>query len=576
LPDDGWRFLPEAAAPLMLAAIRALGAQALSRPVTDEPMTAETCGSRLLQLVFADRTQARGGPALTPVSGRDRDDGQRRAELETLASDAFGDDPAAADRAADLIAAYHRQRADGGDVQALVNLGDFLYWDRPEAARAAYQDAIDGGYLHALIDLALLLESRFADEDAAFAAYRQAIAHGQPDLAAEAMYELGSRSWRDDETAATAMLQQAIDTGHPRWAGQAMIFLGGRLNRAGDQYAAEALWRQAMQTGDPETSAHASFTLGEMLQRKGDTEEAKTLWRRVIQTRDPQWADAALVSLVNLLAKQDDANGLRDAYNLAVAHENPDALYALTQLGQVLEAQGDITGAHEAWQQAIDAGCEEPDYWRERISPPPPPPARQRPEPAAYPDDLPPEFSPRNMTRTGIHVLEHGLPPLPETMTYDMAIPVAYWKAERCAVVLVLRYPSYDRDDDPEPLALQLTYTRAEDGTWTPPKHAAGASFGYDPITKPDGALYGLDGRAIVYGGGSSAATVTPGRPACIAEGHVAPEIKYLALIKDDREDRRQLDSHFGAWVICTEQDGSFEVAAIDSGGTTLGSLQLP
>ena len=555
----------------MLAAIRAFGSQALSRPVTDEPLTGETCGSRLLQLVLADRERAESVAGLVPMTD-DRDDEQRQAKLESLASDAFGEDPAAADRAADLIAAYHRQRADAGDVQALMDLGHFLYWDRPEQASAAFQEAIDAGHMHALIDLALVLSSRLGDEDAASDAYRQAIASGDPDLAAEAMYELGSRSLRRDETAATAMLRQAIDTGHPRWAGQALIFLGSRLNRAGDQDAAEALWRQAIETGDPETSAHASYTLGELLERKGETEEAKTQWRHVIQTRGPHWADAALTSLVNLLAEQDDADGLRNAYRLAVAHENPDALYALTQLGQVLEAQGDITGAHEAWQQAIDSGCEEPDHWRERISPRPP---KQRPEPATYPDDLPPAFNPRNMTRTGIHVLEHGLPPLPETMTYDMAIPVAYWKAESCAVVLVLRYSSYDRDD-PEPLTFQVNYTRAEDGTWTPPKHAAGGSFGYDPITRPDGALYGLDGRAIVYSSGSSAATVTPGRPACIAEGQVAPEVKYLALIKDGREDRRQLDSHFGAWVICTEQDGSFEVAGIDSGGTTLGSLQLP
>jgi hypothetical protein len=32
--------------------------------------------------------------------------------------------------------------------------------------------------------------------------------------------------------------------------------------------------------------------------------------------------------------------------------------YALLQLGQLLEAQGDVDGAHEAWQQAIDAGCD--------------------------------------------------------------------------------------------------------------------------------------------------------------------------------------------------------------------------
>jgi hypothetical protein len=86
LSDDGWRFLPEAAAPLMLAAIRAFGSQALSRPVTDTPLTAETCGSRLLRIVFADREPGGSVSDLLSVAD-DRD------ELERLASDALDEDP---------------------------------------------------------------------------------------------------------------------------------------------------------------------------------------------------------------------------------------------------------------------------------------------------------------------------------------------------------------------------------------------------------------------------------------------------------------------------------------------------
>jgi hypothetical protein len=46
------------------------------------------------------------------------------------------------------------------------------------------------------------------------------------------------------------------------------------------------------------------------------------------------------------------------------------------------------------------------------------------------------------MMHTDIEVLEHGLLALPDTLTYQMAIPVAYWKAVQSAVVLVLRYTS--------------------------------------------------------------------------------------------------------------------------------------
>ncbi len=94
---------------------------------------------------------------------------------------------------------------------------------------------------------------------------------------------------------------------------------------------------------------------------------------------------------MNLLDHEEDADGLRAAYLHGVALDNPDALYALLQLGQLLETQGDVSGAHEAWQQAIDAGCEDSGYWRERMSPAP----RREPEAVAYPPGLPPEFDPR-------------------------------------------------------------------------------------------------------------------------------------------------------------------------------------
>jgi len=274
---------------------------------------------------------------------------------------------------------------------------------------------------------------------------------------------------------------------------------------------------------------------------------------------------------VNLMANQDDADGLRAAYRLGTANENPNALYALTQLGQVLERLGDIAGAHQAWQEAIDAGCDEPEYWLERINPPPP----KRRERIPYPDDLPPDFNPRNMMRTGIQVLERGLPPLPAILTYDMAIPVAYWKAAQCAIVLMLRF-NRDDPDGREPAMLQVIYSRAPDSSWTPPTHTFGGSFGYDPIANPDGRLYGLGGRAIVISGESQARSVTPGFPACTAVGQTALQVKYLAMIKDGQEDRRPLDSHFGAWVVCTEEAGPYEVAALDANGTTMQSIQLP
>jgi hypothetical protein len=82
-----------------------------------------------------------------------------------------------------------------------------------------------------------------------------------------------------------------------------------------------------------------------------------------------------------------------------------------------------------------------------------------------------------------------------------------------------------------------------------------------------------LGGRLMVYGGSSRTGVVTPGHPASIATGRAAPQVKYLAVVKEGHEDRRPLESHFGAWVVCLERPGPFVVAGLDAAGTVLASL---
>jgi hypothetical protein len=122
------------------------------------------------------------------------------------------------------------------------------------------------------------------------------------------------------------------------------------------------------------------------------------------------------------------------------------------------------------------------------------------------------------------------------------------------------------------PVAMQVTYSRAADGTWKMPTHVAGSGFSYDPVADPGG-QQDLDGQPMVGGGASWATEITPGHPASIVTGTAAPEVRYLAVIKDGHEDRRPLESHFGAWVACTEQPGPFEVIGIGEGGDVLARL---
>jgi hypothetical protein len=174
---------------------------------------------------------------------------------------------------------------------------------------------------------------------------------------------------------------------------------------------------------------------------------------------------------------------------------------------------------------------------------------------------VPPGFDPQNMARTGIAVLENGLPSLPEPLTHRMAIPMAYWAARDTAVVLFLRFRRPRRTW--HPAAVMATFTR-QDGGWKPDTHWHGTSF-HDPFTDPGG-LHGLAGRPIASSGGLGGV---------ICHGSAAPAVKYLALIQDGHQDRRPLDNHFGAWVICAEKPGQLAVAALDENGTTLAQIEL-
>jgi tetratricopeptide (TPR) repeat protein len=288
-----WSFLAGQVTPFMVPTIRVLGREVLA--AGEEGMAlpdSEAVGRGLLRLVFG---AGDGGPELpTVLAGliADPDSQAAAAELTDCLHQVFNADPGMASAAAAMIARFYRRQADGGDVQALVDLGDLMYWDEPEAARAAYREAIDAGYLHALIDLAMVLRNVLDDEDAAAAVYRQAIGSGDPDLAAEAMVEFAQlKAARRDTAGARDLFQQVIEARHPKWSAAATVGLAGLLERLDDPEAAQALYRQAIQAGNPDWSGQASFALGELLRRKGDAGGAKAVWQRSSMPRTPTGRD---------------------------------------------------------------------------------------------------------------------------------------------------------------------------------------------------------------------------------------------------------------------------------------------
>jgi hypothetical protein len=58
--------------------------------------------------------------------------------------------------------------------------------------------------------------------------------------------------------------------------------------------------------------------------------------------------------------------------------------------------------------------------------------------------------------------------------------------------------------------------------------------------------------------------------------GHAGPSVATVALIQDGREDVRPLESHFGAWVVCTEQASPLQVDGRDADGEVLVRISHP
>jgi predicted negative regulator of RcsB-dependent stress response len=380
---------------------------------------------------------------------------------------------------------------------------------------------------------------------------------GDPDLTAQALITLctvlaGSGPERSDPAGAKSALLQAIETSHPDFAPQAMSLLGSLRETQGDAEGARAAYRQAIDTGHAEWAARFRSELAYMLKEQGDLAGAREQYERLVEDGNGYWASQATEDLAILLQNDGDVDGLRALHHTAVQAGNWSAPEVLVMLGFLLEQRGDADGARAAFQQAIDDDYHGADWLIEKLHPSPKPTTAEL-------DALPPPFDPRNIQPTGMEVLSHGLPELPEHLSYLMAIPVAYWTTQQHAVVLFLEFQREGRQHLSR--VLHVTYSRDDDG-WTPHRHVIGMSYGYDPIVNP-GSLRDLGGSAMVTGGG---ADTEP-------HGRASPAVKYIALIQDGREDLRPLESHFGFWVVSTEYSSPFRVEGRDADGNVLARI---
>jgi TolA-binding protein len=424
-------------------AVEAYGDRVLARAGESDTAGPQAVGRVLARLIFGRAEAGASVPAPVAIEiglAGSRDPG---VALDAAIEEFLEADPGLSAAVAEVLAGYYRQQLESGDGPNLAKLGDLLWFDEPELARAAFERAVDAGNRRALIRLATHKRVVSGDYEGAVGLYQQAVVSPEPDIVAEALTELGEAlrddgdyqgaraAWErciatgnpdwaphamamlgsmlesrlGDHDGAQAMLQAAFHTGHPDVAPRAMLWPGLFLEQAGDDDGAQAAFQRAASAAPPGRRGTAMCELADVLKRRGDTTRATAIWRQVIDTETDEGSpEIAFTNLVNHLWDEGDVDGLRAAHQAGTAKNVREAPYALVVIGRVLRDRGDLDGWREAWKQAIDAGSENADDLRDELSPP------AEDQDGDEPAGVPAEFDPRNMARTGIAVLEHGLP----------------------------------------------------------------------------------------------------------------------------------------------------------------------
>ena len=350
---------------------------------------------------------------------------------------------------------------------------------------------------------------------------------------------------------------------------EGMHHLAWTCLRRGNTQGARQAFQQAIDTGHPVWANSSGADLAWMLEEAGDRAGAREHYQRVVESGPNGRAETALASLIRLLRDDDDLAGLRALHHTAIETANSSAPDVLEAIGRLLEERGDTEGARQAFQQAIDTGSDYADDLIEQLHPTPEPTAAEL-------DSLPPQFDPRNVVRTGIAVLSHGLPDLPDPLSYLMAIPVSCWTAQHCGAVLFLQFRPRGRTHDAR-LAV-FAFAQAATGwaySGAPAFVTMGVGRGYDPIAS-SGSWPDMRGTTMFASGTTYARPQSPGFPALMLHGHAAPAVKSIALIQDGREVVQTLESHFGAWVICTEHESPLQVEGRDAHGKALARISHP
>ncbi len=256
--------------------------------------------------------------------------------------------------------------SDNADLapRAQCALGELLVQREEFAqARSVLQRAARSGHrdwsTYASIGLGVIA-AREGDLDGARAQLESAIGAGHPEYSAQAATVLGELLQEAGELdEAAASYRKAIDLGHLTWASAAALDLATLRAAQGALEEATDLLRPVIDGANRTMASAACCVLGQLRQEVGDFGGAREAYERAIGFEDPEWSVTARFSLAQLLAARDDSGGAERL--LEVATQSPNqvtAARAWDEIGDLRSGVGDVAGAREAYQHAIDADAE--------------------------------------------------------------------------------------------------------------------------------------------------------------------------------------------------------------------------
>lgn len=242
---------------------------------------------------------------------------------------------------------------------ALANLGALLILrDEPASAKQTLDRAMEA----------------CAPTERAGAAYNlgeMAREQGEID-GAKHLFELAIESSKDTSPQADDMLDALEAAGRTtdamnrknelsenRMAGGAAAAeqLAKLLMKQGNQSGALEAFKQAMAFGQPEVTLRAKAELaGPLL----PADEARKLLREAIDSGDPRWGPAASANLGFLLEQEGDLEGAEEAYRQGAESTDPViGAQAARYLGDLQLQRGDVTAARDSYRRAMESEGED-------------------------------------------------------------------------------------------------------------------------------------------------------------------------------------------------------------------------